>query len=238
MLDRSPLDGFTRRAFLTFGSTFVTGVVAGCLEDDGLDDTDTETPTESPPTGTSTPSGTTSTPTPSPTPSPTPIEPSVAVEPGEQSDEISLYWSVEPVQPLLGDPDSPVVLEITVTNMADEVVTYTRREDAFFIGVQADSFILESAETFADYEFDDAAGQWYATDERFTQPALEAHQLEAGESASVEVLLLAGYNVPLPAKWPETLTFGSEYNAEVGAYDDPLDVTSVHQWSFTLVLND
>ena len=210
-----------RRAFMA-GATTTVAITAGCLAS-GESESDDDPSNDDEPNGSSTNSAA--------------QQPYTAV--GDATTEKSpLQHEVTVRDGDLHSPDSPLRVELTVTNTSNDILTYgERRETLFWGSVSENGFVLlpEQDSERPIYEFDTESEYWITTGPFATTADYQIGTLEPEESHSETLSVVVSHQDEPPENPPEEISFTTRFHTPVtvGAETESLPSES----DFTLSLD-
>ncbi|AHG01019.1 hypothetical protein HALLA_13300 [Halostagnicola larsenii XH-48] len=140
----------------------------------------------------------------------------------------------------LHSPDSPLRVEVTVTNTSDETLTYGERRETLFWGNRSENGFtllpeLDSETTSTIREFDTESEYWVATSPFATTTDYQVGTLEPDESRSETLSVVVSHQEEPPENPPTEMSFNTRFRApaDVGSETE----SQPSEWGFTLSLD-
>lgn len=153
-------------------------------------------------------------------------------------EESPLQHDVTVVDSDLHSPDSPLRVEVTVTNTSNDTLTYgERRETLFWSSHSENGFTLlpelDSASTFL--EFDAESEYWVSTSPFATTSDYQVGTLEPDESHSETLNVVVSHQAEPPENPPTEISFTTRFHAPATVGSETGSQPS--EWGFTLSLD-
>lgn len=140
----------------------------------------------------------------------------------------------------LHSPESPLRVEVTVTNTSDETLTYGERRETLFWGNRSENGFtllpeLDSETTSAIREFDTESAYWIATSPFVTTDDYQVGSLEPDESHSETLSVVVSHQAEPPENPPTEISFTTRFHAPANV--DSETESQPSEWGFTLSLD-